>query len=138
MTTVIEKILKNNQLSVTESRRKILDVFLSSPGALLHSDIEKKAGEKFDRVTIYRTLQAFLDKGIIHSIPSADNTVHYALCSESCYGGHHQDNHVHFFCRRCGVTTCLESVEIPALNLPDGFLAEQMELVVNGVCDRCL
>ena len=67
----IDDILKSNQLSVTSGRRKILELFLHQDGALSHNDIEKKAGEKFDRVTVYRTLQAFLEKGLIHSIPTA-------------------------------------------------------------------
>ena len=63
MEAKIDEILKHNQLSVTGSRKKILELFLSSAGALAHSDIEKKTGEKFDRVTIYRTLNTFLEKG---------------------------------------------------------------------------
>jgi Fe2+ or Zn2+ uptake regulation protein len=66
-------LLKRNHLSVTDSRKKILSLFLQSKDALTHGDIEKKAGEKFDRVTIYRTLQTFVEKGIIHSIPTSDN-----------------------------------------------------------------
>ena len=69
------EILKHNHLSVTESRKKILDLFLANIGALAHGDIEKNTGEQFDRVTIYRTLQTFVDKGIIHTIPTADNSV---------------------------------------------------------------
>ena len=59
-TVSIDDLLKRSQLSVTDSRRKILEVFVSNNGALAHNDIEKKTGEKFDRVTIYRTLQTFV------------------------------------------------------------------------------
>ncbi|HTQ27962.1 MAG TPA: transcriptional repressor [Puia sp.] len=132
-----EDILKKNQLSVTESRKKILRLFVDNPGALSHGDIEKKVGEKFDRVTIYRTLQTFLDKGIIHSIPSADNNIHYALCKEDCSGGHHHDDHVHFICQSCGQTACLEDVVIPAVKLPRGFTISRIEMVVSGTCRDC-
>jgi Fur family ferric uptake transcriptional regulator len=133
----MEELLKRSQLSVTSSRKKILELFLGSAGALSHGDIEKKAGEKFDRVTVYRTLQAFLEKGVIHSIPTADNTVRYALCKEDCHQGHHQDNHIHFFCRVCASTTCLDKVSIPDIDLPAGFTASQVEVVVSGICDLC-
>ena len=69
---LISESLKRKGLSVTDSRQKIMQLFMQQKGALSHSDIEKKAGTAFDRVTIYRTLQAFLDKGIIHAIPSAE------------------------------------------------------------------
>jgi Fe2+ or Zn2+ uptake regulation protein len=61
--TTIDDILRRNSLSVTDSRKKILNLFLNVQGALAHGDIEKKAGEKFDRVTVYRTLQTFVEKG---------------------------------------------------------------------------
>ncbi len=78
----IGSILKKNSLSVTDSRKKILSLFLQSKDALAHGDIEKKAGEKFDRVTIYRTLKAFVEKVIIHTIPTIDNSILYALCKD--------------------------------------------------------
>lgn len=132
----IYSILKKNLLSVTGSRKKILELFLQSNGALAHADIEKGSGEKFDRVTIYRTLQSFLNKGIIHSIPSADNTVRYALCKECTEESHH-DDHIHFLCKECGTTTCLEEVHIPSIVLPKGFKSERIEMVVSGTCKEC-
>lgn len=132
----IHSILKKNLLSVTGSRKKILELFLQSSGALAHADIEKGSGEKFDRVTIYRTLQSFLTKGIIHSIPSADNTVRYALCKECTEESHH-DDHIHFLCKECGTTTCLEEVHVPSIVLPKGFKSERIEMVVSGTCKEC-
>jgi len=133
----INDILKRNQLSVTSGRKKILELFLQQEGALAHSDIERRAGEKFDRVTIYRTLQAFLEKGMIHSIPTSDNSIRYALCKDNCSEGHHHDDHVHFVCSACGNTMCLEGVSIPPIKLPKGFAAEQVEMLVSGVCKSC-
>lgn len=133
----IDDILKKNQLSVTGSRKKILELFLAHNGALAHGDIEKKTGEKFDRVTIYRTLHSFLEKGIIHSIPTADSAVRYALCKDNCSEGHHHDNHIHFLCNDCGTTMCLDNVNIPDVKLPSGFQQQLVEVVVSGVCKDC-
>ena len=137
MDAQIDFILKRNQLSVTGSRKKILELFLGSNGALAHGDIEKKTGEKFDRVTVYRTLQVFLEKGIIHNIPTSDNSVRYALCKSDCTEGHHHDNHVHFVCTVCGNTTCLADVTVPLVKLPGGFKPNEYQMVVNGVCKDC-
>lgn len=137
MSNEINIILKKNQLSVTGSRKKILELFLANNGALAHGDIEKKTGEKFDRVTVYRTLQSFLDKGIIHSIPTADNLIRYALCKEDCSEGHHHDDHIHFVCKDCGNTTCLDDVQVPDIKLPKGFRSLQTEVVVSGKCKDC-
>ncbi|MFI5154516.1 MAG: Fur family transcriptional regulator [Chitinophagales bacterium] len=130
-------ILKKNRLSLTDSRRKILNLFLENRGALSHGEIEKKLGSTFDRVTIYRTLQTFLDKGIIHDIPTSDNFVHYALCRDNCSTGHHQDHHIHFVCEQCGHTICLDEVTVPTIKLPKGYYGNRMEMVVNGICKDC-
>ena len=132
-----ETLLRRNRLSVTEGRRRILQLFLEQPGALSHGDIEKKAGEKFDRVTVYRTLQAFVDKGLIHTIPTSDNSIRYALCKENCSAGHHHDHHIHFQCSECGNTYCLDDVVTPDIKLPRGYHAKQVEVVVQGVCRKC-
>ena len=133
----VKDILKKNKLSVTASREKILNLFIGQAGALAHGDIEKRAGEKFDRVTIYRTLQVFVEKGIIHTIPTADNSIRYALCKDDCEEGHHHDHHIHFVCTRCHNTYCLDDVVTPAIKLPKGYSAEQIEVVVEGVCKNC-
>ncbi len=133
----VSKLLTQNSLSVTGSRRKILQLFLDQPGALAHGDIEKKAGEKFDRVTIYRTLQTFVDKGIIHTIPTADNSIRYALCKDECSEGQHHDHHIHFVCSICQNTYCLDDVVTPEIKLPRGYQARHTEVVVEGICKNC-
>ncbi len=137
MTDSVADILKRNGLSITESRRKILDMFLCAKGALAHADIERSSSEHFDRVTIYRTLQTFVDKGIVHSIPTADNSVRYALCKEDCHPGHHHDNHVHFVCDTCGVMYCLEHTTVPPIAITEGFKIRQVDMLISGVCKNC-
>jgi len=130
-------ILKQSGLSLTESRKKILELFLDAEGALAHNDIEKNTHTSFDRVTVYRTLQTFVEKGIIHRIPTTDNSVLYALCRHNCSHGHHHDNHVHFICSKCEKTICLDDVMIPEVKLPKNFRKEQAAMVVTGVCEEC-
>ena len=129
--------MKHSQLSITENRLKILELFQKSGSALSHADIERMSGTHFDRVTIYRTLQTFVEKGIIHTIPTADNSIMYALCKEECSEGHHHDDHVHFICGECGTTYCLEQVNIPDVIIPKGFSVQQTNVLINGICKNC-
>ena len=137
MTDKVNDILKQNHLSITGSRLKILELFLERKTALSHADIEKNTNESFDRVTVYRTLQTFVEKGIIHLIPTTDNSIKYALCKNDCAPGHHHDNHVHFICDECSKTICLDGVNIPVVRLPKGFTPQHSEMVVTGVCGDC-
>jgi Fur family ferric uptake transcriptional regulator len=132
----IASILRKKKLSITDSRKKILSLFLQANDALTHGDIEKKASEKFDRVTIYRTLQTFVEKGIVHAIPTVDNSIRYALCKD-CTEGHHHDNHVHFICSNCNTTICLDDVVSPFIELPKGYIAQNVQVVINGICNNC-
>jgi Fur family ferric uptake transcriptional regulator len=138
MQAEVRELLKKSRLSITDSRQRILDLFLRSEGALSHADIEKRIADGIDRVTIYRTLQVFEEKGIIHTIPSADNSIKYALCKEDCAEGHHHDNHVHFVCDSCSKTICLDHVHVPDIKLPKGFYPRESNMVVSGVCRECL
>jgi len=133
----VRDILRQNQLSITDSRLKILHLFIANESALSHADIEKYTGEAIDRVTVYRTLQVFVEKGIIHLIPTTDNSIKYALCKNDCAPGHHYDNHVHFICDECCKTICLEGIDIPAVILPNGFVPQRAEMVVTGICSEC-
>jgi Fur family ferric uptake transcriptional regulator len=134
--TRLNELLRRKHLSVTDSRKKILSLFLATTDALAHGDIEKKAGEKFDRVTVYRTLQTFVEKGIIHTIPTSDNSVRYALCKD-CAEGHHHDDHVHFVCNNCEKTICLDDVVSPMIALPEGYTPQNVQVLIRGICKDC-
>lgn len=133
----VSDILKQSGLSTTESRKAILKLFLEANGALEHAVIEKKTGEQFDRVTVYRTLQTFQKSGIIHTIPSTDNIVRYALCQDECNAKQHHHNHIHFVCDQCGNTYCLQNIEVPQFKLPKGFRSSNTDVLVSGICKSC-
>ena len=135
----IKTILKDNKLRQTDCREEILQVFMSKPHALAHADVEGQLTEQFDRVTVYRTLKTFLDKGIIHKVLDDEGGVKYAICKANCHTEdhkHHHD-HVHFKCITCGLTTCLDHVTIPSIILPEGYQRVETNLLVQGVCKNC-
>jgi Fur family ferric uptake transcriptional regulator len=92
--------------------------------------------QTFDRVTVYRTLKTFLDKGMIHKVLDDGGALKYALC-HYCQGENHQHDHVHFKCAVCGETSCLDDVYVPRVNLPEGYQVAEVNLLVQGVCARC-
>jgi Fur family ferric uptake transcriptional regulator len=131
------QILKDYDLRTTTSRSAILRLFLKNSFALSYSDIEGEIAATFDRVTVYRTLKTFLDKGVIHKVLDDEGSLKYALCSEPCSTLEHHHEHVHFKCIKCGHTSCLEEVTIPEVNLPKGFVIAEVNLLIQGTCNRC-
>lgn len=131
------EILKRNHLSVTNIRKDILRLLLQKKTGLSHRDFEQGLSADIDRTTIYRNLQTFSEKGIIHTIPTTDDTIQYALCKDTCTEDRHTDNHAHFACEKCGRTYCLDSVVVPNVKAPRGFTVKQKDLVMTGICKSC-
>lgn len=131
------QILKAHRLRQTPCRQLVLELLEERQDALSHQDLENFAGERFDRVTLYRTLKTFLDKGIIHKVLDDSGAAKFALCHAHCNEEEHFDNHVHFKCNNCGKTYCLENTEVPVISLPEGYSLSEVNLLVQGVCSEC-
>ncbi len=131
------EILKDFNLRHTDTRESILNAFLIKPLALSHADIEQILVNGFDRVTIYRTLKTFTDKGILHKILDDEGGVKYALCDHNCTTEKHHHDHVHFKCNECNQTTCLDHTHIPDLKMPEGYKKSEINMLVLGVCPNC-
>ena len=137
LTKEIDVQLKKASLRITPTRRLILGIFRHYPFALAYNDIENSIKENLDRVTIYRTLKSFEEKGIIHQVLDTSSQVKYALCKDSCIDHKHNDTHVHFECMECRQTFCVEDTEIPNISLPKGFKHVESSMLIKGVCKKC-
>lgn len=137
MTVTTADTLKEFDLRRTSSREDVLALFLKADHALSHGDLEQGLGPDHDRVTIYRTLKTFLDKGLIHKVLDDEGGTKYALCRLTCGKDDHHHDHVHFKCELCGQTTCLDHVQIPAISLPAGYSRQEVNLLIQGTCSIC-
>lgn len=130
-------ILKDHKLRITDCRQEIISEFLEKKIALSHGDLEETLKNQFDRVTIYRTLKTFVDKDVVHKVLDDQGVTKYALCSHDEEEHVHNHEHVHFKCEVCQETICIESITLPEITLPKGFKKREMNLLVQGVCDKC-
>jgi Fur family transcriptional regulator, ferric uptake regulator len=134
---VLKETLKGHRLRNTQCRADILAIFYEYDFALSHADIEDKVSEHYDRVTVYRTLKTFVDKGLIHKVLDDNGAQKYALCNADCSEDLHKHEHVHFKCIRCGLTTCLDESDIPGIKLPAGYVLMDVSMLVTGYCKDC-
>src|SRR5690349_4485422 len=136
MNQIPNRLLKSFRLRSTPTRQEILRLFLKKDFALSHGDIESGIAADIDRVTVYRTLKTFFDKGLIHKVLDDGGTLKYALCTEACSLTKHRHEHVHFKCIHCGQTNCLD-VDIPSIDLPEGYVPKEVNLLIQGTCQNC-
>ena len=132
----IEKLLKDKKVRPTAMRILIYKYIAEKDIAVALTDIEN-AFAKSDRTTLYRTLKTFEEKGIVHQIDDGTNISKYALCEPGCNCELEQDLHLHFHCDNCDETMCLTEHKIPHINLPEGYIAEDVNLVIKGICEKC-
>ena len=132
----IEQLLTSKNIRVTAMRLLIYKFLAENQVAVTLSDVEN-AFEKADRTTIYRTVKTFMEKDIAHQIDDGTGIVKYALCEQDCSCEIETDLHLHFHCNNCNETICLTEHKIPKIKVPDGFVSENVNLMVKGICDKC-
>jgi Fe2+/Zn2+ uptake regulation proteins len=130
-----EKRLEDRGIRITAVRLMILKEMLNSPQAFSLADLEEKL-DTVDKSTLFRTISLFHEKLLIHSIDDGSGSMKYSVCSSDCMCSLN-DLHVHFFCTKCKKTYCLESIHIPKVQLPTGFLLENVNFVLKGLCNHC-
>ena len=132
---LIEQKLELKNIAITAMRKLVLDVFLQQKKAVSLADLESIL-ENSDRSTLYRTLKTFEQKGLIHGVQE-HNTTQYLLCNEACDETHHYDYHLHFYCKKCEKTTCLENVNFEEVKFPKDYEIEEVKFVASGICKDC-
>jgi len=141
MESNITDILHQHELKVTPVRVQVLSQLLQSAAAMSHQDISTAlADATLDKVTLYRTLNVFTEKGILHKIPTEDRNWLYAVSPDVNQDGHdHAQPHAHFVCDVCDKVFCfpIPNTATP-IPLPDpGFEVKTQEILLHGNCPTC-
>ncbi|MEN3322206.1 transcriptional repressor [Mariniflexile soesokkakense] len=132
----IEKLFESKNIRITAMRMLIYKFLAEKQIAVTLSDIEN-AFDTADRTTLYRTIKTFEEKLIVHQIDDGRGVTKYALCERGCNCEIETDLHLHFHCNNCNETVCLTDHKIPQIKVPNGFVSENVNLVVKGVCYKC-
>lgn len=80
-------------LKATSQRLKILEVFYSQVKPIIAEDLLKILSKnKFDLVTVYRTINTFEQVGIIRRVDMREKAIRYEIAD---------DHHHHIICVKC-------------------------------------
>lgn len=131
----MDKKIKRERNSTT--KQEIISLLENKQEALTHKDFQDFFKEKIDRVTIYRALDRLVDEGKLHKIVNLEGGIQYAICKTCNHKEEiHTHNHIHFSCKKCGKTICLDKIT-PEIKLPKGYKIEEMQLLISGICSNC-
>ena len=130
-------ILQKAGISKTSQRLAVLDILFKATTPLsvnaIRQALETKAN--IDKVTVYRILSLFRQRGIIREISSAGGANYFEMATLE------NPLHPHFSCRNCGAFTCLAPLsftQAPELILPkDDYSIDHIEINISGLCACC-
>lgn len=128
--------LEKKNVKPTALRLLILRTMMSAPFAVSLSDLNEMLGT-VDKSTIFRTLTLFLGQHVIHAIEDGSGSLKYEVCSNEC-SCTINDMHTHFYCERCHRTFCFKNIQIPVIDLPEGFTMQSINYMVKGICANCI
>ena len=141
--TKTEKTLLAKGIRPTKMRSKIYKFLKRKQSAVSFSDLKKAFVQKSEtnktanRTTFYRNLKIFEDKGLIHQINDGVGVAKYAISDENAKGKYGTDLHMHFHCTDCWKTICLPN-KISEESLPDSYKTTDVNLVLKGICKKCI
>jgi Fe2+ or Zn2+ uptake regulation protein len=127
-------LLKSAQLRVTPARLAILETLRTHHGPFTVDEMLRlKPLRKLDRVTLYRTIEAFATQGLVQHRMLGDGKSRYEFIDPD----HH---HHHVCCRKCSyietLYLCIPKAmerKVEAL----GFVEVQHILEFSGICAAC-
>lgn len=129
-------VLSMPAMRVTSQRALILEIFREGEGHLDADEIYRRARIRQPRIslsTVYRTLKALKEPGLIKELHFDDTHRHYEAKSSA---GHH-----HLVCLGCGKVTEFEYpfAQHVTSNVPEArdFEVVDIEVRMTGYCSRC-
>jgi Fe2+ or Zn2+ uptake regulation protein len=126
--------MKEKAMRVTSPRLAMLKVLAAAKHPLSAEQVHEAAGDdNLDLVTIYRSLGAMDDAGIVQRHPLERGRSLYALVSP----GHH---HHHVICRRCGRIDRLpgcDTSRLEAAARTKGYAELTHIMEIYGICPAC-
>ena len=134
-TSQIKELLQKKKLKATKTRIGVLEKMHKANSAVSHSVIQKEM-KQTDRVTLYRTLEALKENGVIHKAFQDNNEIYYAICDNNCDDEKHLHEHLHFKCVKCKTITCEEINEEIQITMPN-FIINKVSVNVEGFCFKC-
>lgn len=129
------ELLKANKLKRTNQRLLVLEEIMNLESNFSVNTLADRLTNRMDLVTIYRILDAFVEKSIIRETVTVNNMKFYEM---SCV---HNPVHAHFICTKCHKIVCIKKVEEDEIKRLEKYASEytveNVCLTFTGLCKNC-
>lgn len=131
----IDNILTGKGIKPTANRVLVMKELMRCNHPVSLTDLEQSLAP-MDKASIFRVLELFSEKDIIHEIEGGSRSMKYELCHGE---GHHSvsDQHAHFYCEKCDSVYCLDDVALPDINIPGEYKVKSVNFMIKGLCPKC-
>ncbi len=125
-------------LDSTLNRLMVLTILLESDHPLTAKEVYEGLCREhtLNRVTVYRILDLFAEKGVVSKISTGERSFCYCACIER-----RRQGHCHFHCTRCGKVECIDkellALDEEAVKNRLALDVQHIELRLDGVCTAC-
>lgn len=132
----IENILTDRGIKPTANRILVMKELMKASNPVNLADLEVLLEFSMDKASIFRVLELFTEKDVVHVIEDGSRSLKYELCQGDT---HHTiaDQHIHFYCEHCKETYCIPCIKVPVVELPEGFQTHAINYVIKGICPKC-
>lgn len=132
----IENILTDKGIKPTANRILVMRELkkVSKPVSL--ADLESMLDYSMDKASIFRVLELFAEKDVVHAIEDGSRSLKYELCNNETQHSI-SDQHAHFYCEVCKEIYCIESASVPLVEIPEGFTPHTINYMIKGICPKC-
>ncbi len=131
---IFKSVLAENGLRYTAARRAVFEALLFNKPPLSMRQLIEAVDNRFDRASVYRAVDTFIQTGIAHRIPIGFT---YKLELSELFRSHHH----HLSCVKCGQTQPFEdsNTELRLEQIAEhyGFSVHTHQIEVQGLCRSC-
>lgn len=128
----VRSYLVEHKVNPSFNRVKVMEYLMKKenhPTAdQIYHDLKKEL-PTLSKATIYNSINAFMDAGLVKTIMGEGKEAHY---------DHVMETHGHFICERCKCCYDFDLVDEEfRLKELEGFIVKDKEVYLRGICKKC-
>ena len=130
--------LREHQVHLTQNRIAVFKLLTESKTALSVCTIMNQSESILDRISVYRALKYFLQKGLVEIVPNNKGNSRYIIASSNNVNAKSRDEKcAYFICSTCQHTEIILAPVNIKIELLTKNHINKCSLILEGICGNC-